>query len=569
MKHFTLSVFAAACSMAAFAQSPYAPISGEGDSYLQGRAALKQQRVEATVAADVQASTLRRAKAEDGLTAMFDQPEGELSLMRRSGKDWLPMWGMYTSADYTEKGTWVVKGTDGNYYFKNFVTNMCNGGAWVKGTVEGDIVKVATGQICTQLWWFNGTEDELFTYYLYGVVEFEHTGFDEMYGTEYTYYTYDVDPSVESIDFKIEADGSLTCVDPDIVYGGFEILNDAWNWPGYGDQGCSFYAFDEVAQEAPADVEFSDYAISHSVYGAIYYNIIQGAQTADNLYLSSLVDILPEGVVIADIDGDKAVVASDQFLGVDHKYSTLVYARACSYREELDEWGWAQIYTEPIDQLVLAYDAATKHFSSNDQGFVLNAGKSSMQTHENYLTPTIYQFVEAPAVPATPEWSQFMPYTEFDWGAWGYAGFSIFTKDVDGNYILPEKIYFTCYLDDTPLVVTDNNGQEITDIPYSLVTNDIIGGSDLHYVYFYQNDFERFGVQSVYCGGGEEMRSPIVYYGEEPGDPVGLDATASPVASTCITDAAGRIRTSIGQGLNIITVTYADGTRKVAKLMVK
>ena len=60
--------------------------------------------------------------ASDHQACLFVQPEGELQLMRRSGVDYLPVWGSPAPAEYTEKGTYVVKGTDGNYYFKNFIS---------------------------------------------------------------------------------------------------------------------------------------------------------------------------------------------------------------------------------------------------------------------------------------------------------------------------------------------------------------------------------------------------------------------------------------------------------------
>ena len=118
----------------------------------------------------------RRAMRDvvDGQEPIFDQPEGELMLMRRSGTDYLPVYGSPAPADYTEKGTYVVKGTDGCYYFKNIVTNMCNGGTWVKGTVDDGIIEIETGQISCQLWYY----DVLYTYVLFALHEVEATGTD-------------------------------------------------------------------------------------------------------------------------------------------------------------------------------------------------------------------------------------------------------------------------------------------------------------------------------------------------------------------------------------------------------
>ena len=111
MKFFTLAMLSA-CTMAAYAQSPYADMSDQNDTYLQSRQVLNVGKVSTKTVKAPQAMT--KAPAEEGLTAMFDQPEGELMLMRRAGTDWLPVWGSPAPAYNAEKGTYVVKGTDGN-----------------------------------------------------------------------------------------------------------------------------------------------------------------------------------------------------------------------------------------------------------------------------------------------------------------------------------------------------------------------------------------------------------------------------------------------------------------------
>ena len=178
MKKLIIStLLLASMAAGAMAQTPYGNITDKNDAYVNAR----QERVinknvrfadKATVA-----TPKRMAKAPTELDpSLFVQPEGELQLMRRSGVDYLPVWGSPAPADYTEKGTYVVKGTDGNYYFKNFVTNMCNGGTWIKGDVEGNVISVKTGQICAQLYY--GTDNNLFTYYLYVLKGEEQTGTD-------------------------------------------------------------------------------------------------------------------------------------------------------------------------------------------------------------------------------------------------------------------------------------------------------------------------------------------------------------------------------------------------------
>ena len=192
-------------------------------------------------------------------------------------------------------------------------------------------------------------------------------------------------------------------------------------------------------------------------------------------------------------------------------------------------------------------------------------------SHEQYLRPTFYKFVEKSAIPSSPVWTQYYPYTEADFGSWGYAGFNIYTSDVEGNYILPEKLFYTCYLDETPLVFSTEDYPELeedmTVIPYAFANNDIVAYKESHYIYFHRGDFERFGVQTIYRGGEEEMRSPIIYYSES-----GIEETLAGdaiVIETTYFDLQGRRHNGLNNGLNIVVMKYSDGTTKSTKVMVR
>ncbi len=575
MKLFALAMMAAACTVAANAQTPYGNLDNQDDAYLKARQ-VKETDYVIKLATTPVASTIAKAPAEEGLTAMFDQPEGEKILMRRTGTDYLPMWGSPSPADYTDKGTYVVKGTDGNYYFKNFVTNMCNGGAWVKGTVEGDIVSVATGQICTQLWWDNSNGRELFTYYLYALNFTTHTEVDPYYGTEYEVREYFPVMDVESIQFRIQEDGSLTTLDSEMLYGGVEMVNGEWSWPGYGDKNCCFYPSDEAIETAPADAEFKPMLMKYSVYSQDSYRFVEAAYHDYLLYIRGLAEILPEGIVVGieNTDSGSFKFLSGEFMGVEEKYSTMVFLKGAQSVVNVDEWGWTTISFEPCDMVELTYDAEKDQYEMPENAMLVNVGPNEILHHEAYDRPTMKWWNEVAATPATPVWTQFMPYTVFDWGAWGYAGFDIYTLDVDGNYILPDELYYICYLDDAVFEIYDEATRTIYDeIPYNFSNNDVVGGGyNSHYIYFYVDGFERFGVQSVYYGGGERKCSPVVYYGEEPEDPVdpvAISTANREISSTSITDASGNVRSHLGQGLNIVTVRYTDGTVKTAKMMIK
>ncbi len=569
----TLFLLASLLTTSMFAQSPYGNIEDKGNAFINER---QTRTVNKNVRFADNAFTMAlqpKAEAPTELdSSLFVQPEGELQLMRRSGTDYLPVWGQPAPADYEEKGTYVVKGTDGNYYFKNFVTNMCNGGTWVKGEVEGNVISVKTGQICTQLWYDNGATNEVYTYYLHGLKEQEEVGVD-WEGNEYTYTVFVLDEDVTEIKFNIEADGTLTSQDGNLLYGGLEENEDGtYSWPGYGDMNCTFYPFDEEPQTAPEEVEFSDFVFSNYPYATdIEYRILEGGILDNVLYVKGLAQIIPEAVIKAQIDGDKARIETNQFLGVDQTYSTLVYLKPCSYTIETDEWGWSTIYTDEVSEMIMDYDAEACRFSNDELGLLINAGKMEVLTHEQYLRPTFYRFEETPATPSDPVWTQYYPYTEADFGSWGYAGFNIYPSDVDDNYILPDKLFYTCYLDETPLVFSTEDYPELeedmTVIPYAFANNDIVAYKETHYVYFHRGDFDKFGVQTIYRGGGEERRSPIVYYAESGVDEA-FDNNAT-VIETAYYDLQGHRHNGLNTGLNIVVMKYSNGTTKSTKVMVR
>ena len=501
----------------------------------------------------------------DGQEPIFDQPEGELMLMRRSGTDYLPVYGSPAPADYTEKGTYVVKGTDGCYYFKNIVTNMCNGGTWVKGTVDDGIIEIETGQISCQLWYY----DVLYTYVLFALHEVEATGTDWQ-GNEYTYTTYDIDWDMDKIMLKIEDDGTITSLDDKVMVGA--VQSDDLVWPGYGDINSTFYPFDETPQALPENLQMESYVMSYSPYlSDVSQNQVQAAISGDKFYVTGFSAHYPDMFVTLDIEGDKAVLKNNQFVGVDPQYSTLDYVKACSYWDEEDEWGWKTIFTEEKDQTEFAYDAENKRFTNETEGFVLNAGKNSgISSHETYLQPSFYYFEEKPAVPANPEWMGLGAYNE-EWG-YGWAQFHIYATDVDGSYIIPDKLFYRVYLDgelatiDTEFIPT-LDVEPMTDVPYAYNCYDIVASGDIHVLYYHKGGFNTIGVQAVYKGGGEERVSEIVTFE----DPNGIHQVADGQKAESIAyfDLSGRRLTEPAKGLCIQVATLSDGTVKTSKVMVR
>ena len=67
-------------------------------------------------------------------------------------------------------------------------------------------------------------------------------------------------------------------------------------------------------QAAPDEVEFSDYVFSNYPFATdIDYRVIQGGIHDNVFYVKGLAKIIPDAVIKAQIEGDKARVETDQF----------------------------------------------------------------------------------------------------------------------------------------------------------------------------------------------------------------------------------------------------------------
>lgn len=242
-KMFLLSVLLfSALSSTAQDQRPYGTVTPAKNSYCA-------KRFPAAKASVVAPATARHNKApKRDVDIISEQPAGKLMLMKRSGIDVIPLYGTPTPAAYNNKGTYVVMGDDGNVYFKSYVTDMANGGTWVKGIKNGDLVTISLPQVSCHLWYY-GKE---FTYYLYAMKKTTVTATDEWTGEEYTYQSWAPDSSVTSISYRMGADSSLTLdsTTPDsLLLGG--VLDEDGTWPGYGDMNCTFEPFYEIPNSLP------------------------------------------------------------------------------------------------------------------------------------------------------------------------------------------------------------------------------------------------------------------------------------------------------------------------------
>ena len=150
---------------------------------------------------------------------------------------------------------------------------------------------------------------------------------------------------------------------------------------------------------------------------------------------------------------------------------------------------------------------------------------------------------------------------------------SIPTTDVDGNYILPGKLFYNVYFDDSvdPFVFTTatytNLTEDMTDVPYGYDDGyDFMFRGSSNTFYFYQPAEKNVGVQTVYKGGGEVRRSNIVWMTNEA---AAVDRTVADCQPQSVEyfDLQGRCVAAPSKGLYLKKQVFANGKTVVKKIL--
>ncbi len=270
--------------------------------------------------------------------------------------------------------------------------------------------------------------------------------------------------------------------------------------------------------EAPEGLETESYAFNATVAldesgteleePEAYSYQMQVGFDGDDVYFKGLSDNTADMWLKATKNEDgKYVIPANQYMG------------------QLYVWGYTfDYYFTAVDEannmvdIVLNYDAETNTFTT-DQTLVLHDGKRNLgEPYQVFTDVVITKMAEFAATPANPSITSFTPT-----GSYPKANFDIPLKDVEGNDLLADKMFYTVWVEKEGDVVEpfevvagvyENVTENMTEIPYSFDDNwDIYKGGNP----FYFNptnsveSFKKIGVQSIYRGGGGYNKSEIVW----------------------------------------------------------
>lgn len=519
-------------------------------------------------------------------TVIDETPAGTPKMYARSGDGYTVYYGYVFPHDQNGQILNTVMSEDNKTVYIQDPVSSAIAETWVKGTVDGSTISVPTGQYIM----YDSEEG-------YGAVVAVGK-LTEVVDGEDVYYDYVMDESCKDIKFTVEADGTIKledkfsftfdasdpegATDPEYIVAAF--WSDDHSWSGYADYNSVYTPFDDVANSVPNSVVFKDWRMSSVNVDSEnpVTSFVSVGTEGDKMYIAGLYRDMPEAVVVGTIADGKVTFESNQYLGISN-IVYLTYFVGGTYSVETfsdpDYGDYNEVTNVATESVVFNYDADAKTLTVPDNvALYINAGRANVDTGEgisqfaSYFGPSLSEFHEVAATPATPEILNFGDY--FD--AYGYIGISLYvpTVDTEGNDLNINKLYYVIYTrvdgeeeefvfyPDEYVGLEDLGIDEMTEVPYTMQIEGY-DGADIRYggedVFFYTTLADAYGVKSVYKGGGEVHESPVFWL-ETTGVNNVLTNGASTVSDVYGID--GIRRSEMSHGLNIVRTS--DGSvRKV------
>jgi len=163
---------------------------------------------------------------------------------------------------------------------------------------------------------------------------------------------------------------------------------------------------------------------------------------------------------------------------------------------------------------VFDYDEATGEFTTTQTLLLNTTFDGNDGRGEIFHMPRLRPYEEHAGTPKDPSVLYYQTYGN---GAFSIAMFDVPLQDTEGRFMDPKKLSYRLYIDDDePYILYPDEYKGITEemeeIPY--LFNDKRGTivERAYGIYVYQSGFDRFGIQTIYRGGGEEHRSNIGYW---------------------------------------------------------
>lgn len=518
---------------------------------------------------ELQAPASRRAA-----TVITSQPAGKVyDRVIASYGGYLRNWIYGIMDASTDAGiSKIVEGDDGFVYIYNLPTTLA-AGSWVKAErADGDTIVIHRQQVDQR-----AGSDATYDYYLTRVV-WEFTNRESGEGR----FVEDKDETDMKLLYR---DGVLQSIEEnaDPFEEGHYALGAVYTtdgktftWEGSTNWDIHFEPFTTEVAGLPEGAETEFITVSYDPSNPKAEQV-KCAFVGNDVYVNV---VSADTYIKGTIDGDKVRFKSGQFVGEYSNQYFLFFSgeRLTLFYDEDTQQEYES--AEILDELVFDYNAADRSFKTTD-ALAINAGRKTARLNLVTLRePHFYFFEEVAAVPADPRITNYNATI----GQYGYNAlqFTIVATDVDGNFLIPDKLTWRAWIDDEPFIFTTDDYESLSDdmeeIPYGWYDSSY----DIYtsfYTFFFQ-PAKNVGIQTIYRGAGEERHSNVVLYDLATSQTLAVsedDITAvgtvtkenAETVATYWNDAAGRQVSAAGKGFIICTDVRADGTRKSYKLIRK
>lgn len=499
-------------------------------------------------------------------TVITEQPEGELRTYLRSGISYEDLWGYFVS-NQDGLGTNLVFAADGKtVYWKNPLSRYTKG-TWIKGELNADGTKIEfpAGQYV----YYDEAKE-----YGYQLFHIKNVVIDDDYYCE----SFDIDkdtPIVLLVDGNTLTLEGTTEDGTSIIASVSDDDEPAWNL--CGDSQTVLKLFEDTPVTAPEGLQTSTYTFT---YGSGSMRIVNVGFNGNEMWIQGIYGDMPEAWMKCTINDDNTVtVNSGQYMGESD--GVMLWWVAATTEEEWDPiWEYTKIIYKYADKLTFTYDPESGTYTG-DIYLLANNGEKVINRYGTFGSPVLKPYKEIAGTPVDPEIDDFeAPGYDEEWeeDVEGYVTFYIYTKDINGNDIDPDKVYYRLYInDDEQLTLKAKDykyfTEDMSEFGYSFDDGydvEAKPSTGKHTVYLY-NEFERIGVQVVYRGGGEEHVSNIVYSdGSVTPTSINTVSTSSDAVRTEFFDLSGRRVSKNAPGQIVIKRTVnADGSIRTSKIVNK
>ncbi|MBD5358171.1 MAG: hypothetical protein HDR88_14450 [Bacteroides sp.] len=476
-------------------------------------------------------------------------PAGKATNYTREAFTYIVMGGMAFANPDTDGACTVIDGDDGFVYighpYASLVTNT-----WLKGERKGDRIIVSLPQLIYQVEY----DDEIHNYYAYRMelLPSENENESWYYPTDSQELVYYVDS--DSFYMEDNDDNTLLLGLCDIDGG----------WTGHGDMSQRYEPFTVEGVSIPADVTEQDWQLRSGAAG--YF--ITYAENNNDVYIKGVVKEFPDKWVKGEIRENEVYFPSGQYLGVDEATQHYNFLSGAT-----KEYYWNEEYEMELYHNVLA-DNMIFHKEDTrlwiDTTILVNKGMAAYNPLVTYtdmeMRPNPEEVVP---YPANPQLTSFIEYNDM----WGYGAivFNLPALNMDG-YILPvDNMYYMIYVNGEAWALYSDEYPGIEDetylIPYNYDDGSFIRNYGVsHTFYYFLQDFDTIGVQSIYEKDGEFFGSQLVYYEiVSSGITKDTEDQKEEVAVEWY-DLSGRKLSAPADGICLKLVRYSDGSTKTEKI---